>query len=128
STDFNICQGNAANLILESTISSGYTDPSYQWQQSSDNGTTWNDIAGATTLSLPINIAVSAPPSSTKYRLTVGKSFNINVVQCRIASNIVSINVNETPSPDITVNSPACEDKDLLLSAHKGSTFSWTGP
>ena len=128
STNFNICQGNAAAIVLESNVSAGYDDPSYQWQQSTDNGTTWNDIAGATTLSLPINIAATAPLGSTQYRLSVGRTSNINTVQCRIASNAVAIAVNENPSPDITANSPFCEGKDIILTAHKGATFNWKGP
>ena len=128
STNIDICQGNAANLVLESEVSSGYADPAYQWQQSKDNGLTWSDIAGATTLSLPITIAATAQPGNTQYRLTVGKSSNINIVQCRIASNTVNINVVEKPSPDITTNNPVCDGKDIILSAHNGATFSWTGP
>ncbi|TKK68299.1 gliding motility-associated C-terminal domain-containing protein [Ilyomonas limi] len=128
SADSNICQGTAANLVLESTVSAEYTNPAYQWQQSSNNGTTWTDIAGATSLSLPINIAANAQVASTQYRLSVGKTSNINTVQCRIASNVVSISINEKPSPDITTNNPFCEGKDIILSAHKGTAFNWAGP
>ena len=128
STAFNTCEGNATSLVLESDVSSGFEDPAYQWQQSNNNGLSWTDIAGATTLSLPVNIAATAQPGSTQYRLTVGKSSNISIVQCRIASNTVSVKVNENPSPDITVNGPECEGKDLIMAAHKGAVFSWTGP
>lgn len=128
STAFNICEGNTANLILESDVSSGYTDPAYQWQQSSDNGTTWSDIAGATTLSLPVSIAATTPPSVTQYRLAVGKASNIENIQCRIASNVVNVVINENPSPEITGNKPFCEGKDIVLTAHKGALYNWTGP
>jgi len=128
SSEFNICQGNAANLVLESEVSSGYPDPAYQWQQSNDNGITWSDIAGATSLSLPVSVSPTTPPASIQYRLSVGKISNINTVQCRIASNAISINVNEKPSTEITTNSPFCEGKDVILSAHKGAVYNWTGP
>jgi len=128
SSNFNICQGNAANIVIESEVSSDYTGPAYQWQQSVDNGASWSDIAGATTLSFPINIPATAPPASTRYRLTVSNTSNINSVQCRIASNAVNISINENPSAEITSNKPFCEDKDIVLSAHKGAVYDWTGP
>ncbi len=128
STRFAICQGTAAKFVLESAVSAGYTDPVYQWQQSNDNGATWSDIAGATSLTLPVSIEASAPAGSVQYRLAVGKVSNINNIQCRIASNSVSITVHENPSAEITGNNPYCEGKEIVLSAHNGAIYSWSGP
>lgn len=127
-TTINVCQGTPASLVLQSQVSSDYNGPAYQWQQSNNNGVIWSDIAGATSLTLPVNIPANVPVSTTQYRLSIGRATDISTVQCRIESNIITVTVNAKPSPNISVNTPMCEGKDILISAHNGATYSWTGP
>ncbi len=127
-TTFNTCEGTAASLVLESDVSSEYANPAYQWQQSVDKGATWSDIAGAVAVKLPIIIQSTATAANTLYRLTVSKTAGIEILQCRIASNTISININKKPSQFIDNNSPVCEGKDILLIAHDGDTYNWNGP
>ena len=44
------CEGVTTSIPLNASISSGYNNPVFQWQSSSDNGTTWKDIRGANQL------------------------------------------------------------------------------
>ena len=60
-TSNSICFGESVNLSLSYT---GITDGLvFQWQSSIDNGTTWQDIASATTTALTVT-----PTVATKYR------------------------------------------------------------
>ena len=89
-----ICEGNTNTYTFNSTISSGYVSPVYQWQVSTDSGKVWKDIAGANTITYQRN---STAAGFYWYRLTVIEKSVVNVVACRIASNDVAINVHAKP-------------------------------
>jgi uncharacterized protein (TIGR02145 family) len=96
-----ICSGNNVTFFVSATG----TSLSYQWQQSSDNGNTWNSlsnggsnpaIAGAKGYTLTIsNIPLGY--HNYKYRCVVAGSCLPNVT-----SNAVTLNVGSTP-PIITL-------------------------
>jgi gliding motility-associated-like protein len=122
-----ICKGDPAVFTLNSTISTGYTNPSYQWQVSTDGGTNWTDIPGATATTY-----TRLPTDSGQYlyRLSAAQGTNISSSSCRIASNILTITVNDKPVINASSNQPSCYGDTLNLSAAGGAqyTFSWTGP
>jgi hypothetical protein len=49
STDLTVCDNDVATYTLINVGTSVYSDPTYQWQVSTDNGT-WTDVTGATSL------------------------------------------------------------------------------
>lgn len=107
-TDLTICQGDTQSYTLTGTVSSGYSNPAYQWQVSNDNGTTWNDISGANTLTY------SFVPASTVgtylYRMAVAQSSNISSATCRVVSNTITFKVNESSiAPTFTTVQPTCD-------------------
>lgn len=61
-----VCAGQNASFSATATGSS----LTYQWQQSTDGGTTWTNVTGATSASLNLT-AVTVPMSGTQYRLQV---------------------------------------------------------
>lgn len=126
-TTAEVCKGDATVFNLSSSVSSGYSNPSYQWQVSTDGGTTWTDIAGATTTTYT---RLPTDPGTYLYRLAVGQGTNISSSGCRVASNRITIKVDDNPDPAATSNNPACEGENLSLSASgdAGATFNWTGP
>ena len=79
-------------VTFNGTIGAGYTSPVYQWQSSTD-GTTWTDIAGATSINYLIPGAVVA--DSKQYRLLAAESGNISNARCRINSNAVTLTITE---------------------------------
>jgi gliding motility-associated-like protein len=89
-----ICEGNTSAYTFESTISTGYADPVFQWQLSSDSGKIWKDIANATSLTYQRNQTGSG---SYWYRVTVTEKSSAAIIACRIASNNVIINVHAKP-------------------------------
>ncbi len=120
-----VCAGNASIFTLHAKVSSGYTNPVYQWQVCTDNGVTWANIPGATD-TVYVRPAVT-DPAAYQYRLAVAQRDNINVSSCYIVSNVITINVNRYPVPDAATKGN-CTDDTLSLSANDGVAFSWSGP
>lgn len=121
----NVCTGDHSIFTLHANVSSGYTDPVYQWQFTTDNGISWTNIPGATNL-IYARPAITAP-GTYLYRLTVSQRTNMNIASCSIASNIVKISVNKYPVPAASSRG-RCIGDTLSLSANDGSVFFWTGP
>ena len=86
---------NGANATF--TAAASGTSPSVQWQKSTDNGTTWSNVSGATSTSLTVtNPSVS--DSGSKYRAVFTNG-------CGSAtSNAATLNVNPAAA-QVTLNS-----------------------
>jgi len=94
SDTINVCEGNTNVYTFAGTASSAYQNPVYHWQVSTDSGTNWQDIAGATSLSYTRN---PTGPGNFWYRLTVVDATVGGIPSCRIASDILVINVHLKP-------------------------------
>jgi gliding motility-associated-like protein len=120
----NMCVGSNSFTTLGSTVTATYHSTSYQWQI--NNGTDWVDIPGAVG-STYINEADTG--TSGLYRLTVADDGNISLMNCRAASNQVTIYPGiPTAKGMATSNSPVCENSTINLSASGGKIYQWTGP
>lgn len=95
STSLTACENETVSYTLNGDLSSGYSDPAYQWQVSNDNGSTWEDIAGATTTTYTFSTGAIA--GTYLYRIAVAQTENIDSVNCRIVSDTITINVLATP-------------------------------
>lgn len=84
STDQTVCFGTPVNAITGSAPSGGNGAYTYQWQQSTDGGATWNAIAVATTDSYTPS---SSSIGQVRYRRLVNSGL------CNSLSNIVTITV-----------------------------------
>ncbi len=91
----NICEGNNTQYTFSGNASAVYQSPVYQWQQSIDSGTTWNNIPGATATTY-IRLPVSTP-GKYWYRFTVVDASVAGITSCRISSNSLIINVHPKP-------------------------------
>ncbi|WP_316783228.1 gliding motility-associated C-terminal domain-containing protein [Pedobacter frigiditerrae] len=125
SVNADLCVGQSANYNLAASVSSGYNDPVYQWQKL--NGTIWTDISGANATQTTISFT-NAIVGTYKYRLSVAERPNINSPNCRTSSAILTINVNDKPSPVASNSGAACVGKNIQLNVNQGVSFSWTGP
>lgn len=124
-TNVDLCIGNSSNTVLSGSVSSGYTNPVLQWQQSTNNGVTWTDIAGATAN----NYTFTATAIGVyKYRLTVAEAGNISNINCRVSSNITTITIHDLPAATAAGNSPVCEGKTVNLTSNGGNNYTWAGP
>jgi gliding motility-associated-like protein len=121
-----ICEGSSRTYTFNCDVSTGFNNPSYQWQQSSD-GITWNDIAGANTTSLTKNFTPANTPGKYMYRLAAAEAGNLGTPQCRIASKLLMVDIAANPVPLAGSNSPICEEEDLILNATSGTEYQWSG-
>ena len=85
--DTTVTEGNTATF----TIAASGDSISYQWQQSDDNGTNWNNISGATSNSYTTEAATTGM-SGTQYRCVVSNSAG------SVTSEVATLTVNE-PAP-----------------------------
>jgi len=122
-----LCEGTPRAFEFTSTISSGFNNPSFQWQQSND-GISWTDIPSATTMVYSKNFPASTPAGKYMYRLSSAEAGNMGSAQCRIASKQLMIEIAANPVPDASSNSPLCANNTLQLDAAGGIQYEWSGP
>jgi gliding motility-associated-like protein len=120
-----VCTGDNSVFILQANVSAGYADPVYQWQVSTNNGSSWANITGAT--SATYLRPASATTGIYLYRFAVSQKDNMNISSCSILSNVVSVGVNKYPVVSAS-NLGSCTGDTLSLNANDGVLFSWTGP
>lgn len=111
------CSGSDATITVTAT---GQT-PAYQWQVSTDGGTNWNPVAGATAASLTLT-SVTAGMSGNRYRVIVS-----NTCPSTITSSVVTLtvssaaNINTQPQ-----NTAVCAGSTASFSVGAtGSTLSY---
>lgn len=107
-----VSTGGDPAAFTTTTAATGSGTLSYQWQSSTDNGATWNNISGAnsTTYDPPAGIT-----TTTQYRRA--DTSTLSGAVCTAYSNVVTVSVSLV---DIQVN------KTGPLSAQTGSTISYS--
>lgn len=98
------CAGANQTFNLSSAVSTGYTNPAYQWQVNSGNG--WTDIAGATTTTYTLTSPTIA--GTYQYRLVSAEAANIGSTSCQVASNLLVLTVTAAPVAAFTVAANTC--------------------
>ena len=117
-----VCQGD--NLILTLALL-GITQ-SIQWQVSTNGGTTWTDIGGATTTSLTLT---NIQPSQNGYRYRLVAS---NAGCGAVASNAATLTVNPLPTVSLSLSpagqtqlSPGKRTTITVNSSPAGASYQW---
>lgn len=123
-----ICTYDQVGYSLNGAISPGFVSPVFQWQTSLDSGRNWIDIPGATALSY---LRQPTATGNFWYRLTVAEAGNASLPFCRIASNVLEINVRPKPlvraGPDRILVSGGTVTLDGFVSGDS-PTYSWSPP
>ena len=88
-----VTTGNTATF----TIAASGENLSYKWQQSTDNGTNWNNISGATSNSYTTEAATTGM-SGTQYRCVVSNSAG------SVTSNAATLTVDPVSVAGVTLN------------------------
>lgn len=121
-----VCVNDQTDYLFNAVLSPGFTDPVYQWQQSKDNGRSWQDITGANGLSY------TRMPSDTGlflYRLTVSEAGNATIPGCRVASNQLKIYVHPRPLIRTVADRILIKGDSIQLAATvtgEDPAYSWT--
>jgi len=103
----NVCN---ASIALTSSIESCYLSTEYQWQLNVNNSS-WQNIAGANTVSYIIPVQ---PPGNYKYRLLVSAPGNIQINNCRVSSNAITV-VVVPPAKSQSLNAIICDGQSYTL-------------
>jgi hypothetical protein len=112
-----ICEGSNATFSVAAT---GYA-LTYQWQQSSNSGSTWSNISGATSSTLTLT-APSISTSGYQYRVVVSGCTNVN-------SSAATLTIN--PGAAITAQPTAqvvCQNANAtftVTATGSGITYQW---
>lgn len=111
------CPGTLVSFMV---IASGTVLLTYQWQVSTDGGTTWNNISGATSSTLSVTAETSLAGYQYKVLVTNGGGTT--------PSYAATLTVN--PPPMVSVNSPIiCSGDSATLTATTSSAnpfYSWS--
>ena len=124
-TSVSVCEGDTTSFLINGVYSNGYSNPVFQWQVTTNNGTTWTDIPGATQTKY---LRKSTGPGVFQYRLSVAEGGNIGEKNCRVGSNLVNIYVNALPVVQMDHVTNSCLGSNVLFKASGGATYQWSGP
>jgi gliding motility-associated-like protein len=125
STEFTICENGSVTYTLTGAVgTSVYADPAYQWQISTDEGTTWTDIDGATSTTYDILLTTLG---TYLYRMTTAESTNMSSSSCRVSSNTITITVESTAAPTGSGSQSFCTTQNATLADIEitGTGISW---
>jgi hypothetical protein len=115
-----ICFGQNANFTSNAS-GAGVT---YQWQLSTNGGTTWTNIVGATNR----NYNITAPAltlSNNQYRVIA--TVTTGTCPGSVTSNVATLVVNPTPVVAATSNvASVCTGSPAVLTATGATTYAWT--
>lgn len=122
----NLCEGDKTVFHFIGNAASTYQSPVYHWQLSVDSGSTWTDIAGATT-----NTYTRMPtgPGAYWYRLTVVDATVAGISSCRIASDLIVINIHPNPIVNAGPDRILLTGSSATLNATaegEGLSYSWS--
>jgi len=102
------------NANIHAAVGNCYIKNAYQWQNSTDGGTTWNDIPGQTSPDYSTNL----PATGTYlYRLIIAEDGNISNVNCRVISDV--FNVIYDPPAMANVSAAICSGTSYTLPSGK---------
>ncbi len=121
----NYCEAAPRSFTLRSSLSSGFSNPAFQWQESSD-GLTWTDIPGAITEQYTFNVTAATPAGRYYFRTAAAEQENFASVKCRVVSPAVLIVKGLKPVTGMQISSPACEGGPVTFSASGGTAYLWT--
>jgi len=103
----NVCN---SSIALNSNIEACYLSTEYQWQVNINN-TNWLNIAGANTASYLVPVQ---PPGNYKYRLLVSPTGTIQISNCRVSSNAITV-VVVPPATSQSVDAIICNGQSYML-------------
>lgn len=106
-------------------VPSMFVNPAVQWQQSLDQGYTWQDIPGETGLSIN---HVFHNPDTFYVRVRAADGADFGNLYCNVVSNVIQVQVDSLPDLHFTSNSPVCEDSDVVFDLSGATHYFVSGP
>jgi gliding motility-associated-like protein len=120
------CFQHNTTVSMGGTVAPYYNNAAMQWQQSINNGASWQDIPGAVNA---IYTRTFSSPGTFLFRLTAAEAANITNPNCRVASKYLTVECDDVPQNyRVTSNAPFCVGRQLQLNASGGARYEWRGP
>ncbi|WP_037360402.1 gliding motility-associated C-terminal domain-containing protein [Asinibacterium sp. OR53] len=132
-TSASVCPGSSIT-VNSALTNSPFSSPAYQWQKSTNGGTTWANVGTPGTSANNFTLTNVAATDAGMYRVLVGPDVSsLSSSTCVTASNSITLNVYPSPAVSVTGSSPVCSGNSVVLSSTAsggtpGYTYSWTGP
>ena len=123
-TNQTACAGNTANM---SVVASG-SGPTYQWQVSTDGGSTYNNISGATSATLSLT-GVTTSMDLNRYRAVVTVASCGSVTSAAALLNVKALPVVTLVAAPVTQILPGVTSTLTVTSvpaAQTSNSYSWT--
>lgn len=120
-----LCEGEIKTFQLNATVPPFFVNPLYQWQISTDQGASWNDIAGANALQLTIT---PQAVGSYWYRLAAAEAENFSLQTCRVASNVTAVNIHANPAISAGPDQVVVKGESIMLQGvlqGENAMYSW---
>lgn len=133
STSSTVCSGTNTS-VNASIINSPFTNPVYQWQKSTNGGSTWSNIGTPSNSATTFNLNNVTSGDQAMYRVLVGPDVaSLSSSTCITASPGISLTVVTSPSTSVTTTSPICSGNAINLNSTTTGgvspyTYAWTGP
>ena len=117
------CKGK--QVTLKTDVTTGYLKiPEYQWQESIDNGATWRNVTGATTLNY--SFTSDSTFDGRRYKLLVAETGKITTPRCRVESNVIIFRYpTGIGNINVTGSTTMCAGDTVVLTATNVTTYSW---
>jgi gliding motility-associated-like protein len=111
---------------LAGTLTHNYPNPAYQWQQSTDDGLTWTDIAAANLTGFTRQFT---QPDTLLFRFTASDASLIANIYCRVVSRWRKVEIDGPPRlSSLQNNSPVCAGEVIKINAEGAARYEWNGP
>jgi len=114
----NLCEGSSASFSVASSAAT-----SYQWQVSTNGGSSWDSINGATAATYVVSPVLGRIHNNNKYRVLVSNSF------CSIASDAATLTVVKpwitAPPANKTVCSGATATFSASVTTSGSTSYRW---
>lgn len=125
---YTACVQDETVQTLTATVTAGFTNPLYQWQQSLDNGRSWQNIVGEQSLSYTRN---PTGLGNYQYRMVVVESGNEANTGCWIGSESFAANIIGPPVVNAGPDRSLVKGDTLTLAGTVGSNvvdYFWLPP
>ncbi|MCE7986497.1 MAG: CSLREA domain-containing protein [Caldilinea sp. CFX5] len=110
---------NEGQSVSFSAAASDSPAPTVQWQVSSDNGATWNDLNGATNATL--TFTAQSGDNGKQYRAFFSNSCGTTT------TNTATLTVNTLPPPDTTAPDTTIDSQPAQPSNSSSASFTFSG-
>ncbi|MGF7079365.1 gliding motility-associated C-terminal domain-containing protein [Mucilaginibacter sp. UYCu711] len=103
-TSVTVCPSASSAVSLFANAGACYLNTAYQWQQSTDNGTTWANVTGASSSTYQLPALTSG---TYLYRAVVAEAGNVDLNTCRVISNPLTVVVSPPATSSVAITASA---------------------